>query len=78
MIDAVYISEINDFKDSIISGCQVNTPYGKCKLLEKYPHMARTEKGCFNWNEIYLAEKGVRCDDRAKEVKTIVKGAQNV
>ena len=78
MIDTgINVNEVRKLRDNLIDGCQVTTPYGRCKLIEKFPYMARTEKGCFKWIEIYLAERGIRCIDREKEVKIIPKGVSN-
>lgn len=63
--------------DKLIEGMTIKTPVGEAKLLNKYSHIAKTDKGCWNWTEIYLAEHGVRCVDREKIIKEIPKVVEN-
>lgn len=56
-------------RDNFIEGVQIKTPLGEATLLKKYPHYASTDKGNWKWIEIYLAEHGMRCDDRKGLIK---------
>ena len=53
-------TDVLKLRDKLYEGMQVTTPIGKAKLLEKYPFIAITDKGCWKWTDIYLAEHGVR------------------
>lgn len=53
-------TDVLKLRDKLYEGMQVITPKGKAKLLEKYPFIAITDKGCWKWVDIYLAEHGVR------------------
>ena len=78
MIDisqAVQKKDILALRDKLIEGMTIKTPKGEAKLLNRYPHIAVTDKGCWNWTEVYLAEHGMRCDDRVKLIKEIPKDA---
>ena len=52
--------DVLKLRDKLYEGRQVITPKGKAKLLEKYSFIAITDKGCWKWVDIYLAEHGVR------------------
>ena len=70
MIDTgINVYEVKKLRDRLIEGTIIATPYGKCRLLNKYPNIAKTEQGCFKWIEIYLAENGRICEDRKKGTK---------
>lgn len=72
--NAVSKASVNKLRDRLIEGMQIATPIGKAKLLKKYPYIAHTDKGCWQWVEVYLAEHGYRCVDRQK---LVVKADEN-
>lgn len=71
----ILITEIKNMRDDFIEGVRIKTPVGEAKLIKKYPHYASTETGNWKWIEVYLAEHGMRCEDRVKLIKEIPKNA---
>jgi hypothetical protein len=71
-------ADVKKFRDRLVAGMIVKTPMGKGKIITKYPFIARTEKGCWSWSEIYLAEHGVLCADRARMMAKIVDEVKSV
>ena len=65
----IYKRDIVALAEKLIPHTLVKTPLGRARLLKKYPYMAQCSNGCWNWNEIYLAENGIVLSDRMREIK---------
>ena len=71
----IQAKDVEAMRDAFYEGYHIKTPMGEALLQKKYPHFAQTDKGCFKWIEIYLAEHGGMCEDRKGLVKEIPKRA---
>lgn len=57
-----YMAEVARFRNSVMTGLLIKTPKGQARLLRKYPYIAETDIGTFQWSEIFFAERGMRYD----------------
>ena len=51
----VTIWKVGDFRDkAIVGGLYSGSGKQKVRLLKKYRHVALTDKGCFQWLDLYM------------------------
>ena len=51
----VTIWKVGDFRDkAIVGGLYSGSGKQKVRLLKKYKHVALTDKGCFQWLDLYM------------------------